>query len=165
MADFTLDAESFLSESIDGELATVREVVPEGDYQAMLEPFEDIEKILRTNEFTYKAGPNAGQPGSITSLDLTMNILDPDLLAKMGREKVTVRAQCTLDFTPQGKLDTGPGKNILLGQIRAAVGQNKPGHSLRDLSGAGPVLIRVKHRSDKNDSSIKYAEVRTVAPV
>ena len=72
----------------------------------------------------------------------------------MGRDKVVVSKQIILDVTPNGAIDTGKNKNIELGRLRAAAGQNdgQP-WSVGHLRGAGPMMVKVVHvdfeRKDK----------------
>lgn len=52
-----------------------------------------------------------------------------------------------LDINAEGHLEFGPNKNIALGQLRAAVGQNNPGESwsIRNLMGCHPFGFTVRH--------------------
>jgi hypothetical protein len=64
-----------------------------------------------------------------------------------------------LDFDDTGKLVNGPNRNVALGQLREALGQNKPGWTPQQLLGAGPFIGRVKHTSSKTNPEQKFAEV------
>ena len=68
-----------------------------------------------------------------------------------------------LDLTPSGSLDTSKGKNIGLGRLREAVGQNKPGQafSFQNLPGL-MAKITIKHRLVDDDT---FAEVKGTAPL
>lgn len=97
--------------------------------------------------------------------DVTYLLQAPEVAAKLGREKLTVRQSFFIDFTEDGKqFDMGKGRNIALNKVRAAVGQNDPGKpwSLKKLEGAGPVKVQVKLRPDKNNSDVIYNDVGSV---
>ena len=84
---------------------------------------------------------------------------------ELGRDEITVRDQFLLDVNADGQLDTGPDRNVYLGSRREAVGLNDGAFSPAQFRGAGPALIRVTHRSNDKDPSIKYAEVSRVVPL
>lgn len=160
----SFDADTFLTQTIDAPLSEFVEPIPEGDYPAMIDDFDSsaVEQV----EFTYKKGPNAGSPGTMTKLTINWVIQDEALKARLDRDKVTARQQIILDIADNGGLDFGKGKNVTLGQLRAAVGQNAAGAwSIMNLRGAGPAMIHVGHRQDKNNPERKYAEVTRVAPL
>lgn len=162
----TFDPDLFMQQQVDQPLETEFRLCPEGEYQAMIGDFtsEAFEQI----DFQYKRGPNAGQPGTMTKFSCPFVISDSRLAAELGRDTATVMRQIILDIAPDGGLDFGPNKNVPLGQIRNAVGQNNPGPwQISQLRGAGPVMVRVVHRSGKrNDGSDwKNAEVDRVVPI
>lgn len=156
----TFDPDAFMQQTVDAN-ATEFRVVPEGEYQAMTGDVTSAN--LEQVNFTYKRGPNEGQPGTMTKLRVPFSIQDQNLEAEFGR-KPTVSMQCILDLK-DGGLDTGPDKNVQLGRLRQALGQNSPGWSFPQLGNSGPVMIRVKHRKDERDPTRVYAEVVSVAPV
>lgn len=156
MSDF--DPETFMSQTVDAPLATEFEVCPEGEYQAMIDDFDS--KAFGTA--TWQAKDGSGEKSSPT-FKCPFVIQDESVKASLGRDKVVVMADMFLDVK-DGQLDTSKGKNVLLGQIRNAVGQNQAGAwSPSQLRGAGPLMVRVKHRKDKND--VTRAEIRQVAPI
>ena len=70
-----------------------------------------------------------------------------------------------LDVSDDGGIATGKNKNIELGRVRKAVGQNADGPwNITQLRGAGPVLVKVVHREGdrKDGSKWKRAEVDQV---
>lgn len=78
--------------------------------------------------FTYKKGERAGETGY--QMVLRWEIQDQEVKEKLDRDRVTVRHSFILDVTPDGNgLDMGKGKNISLGQLRTAFGQNVPGQT------------------------------------
>lgn len=61
--------------------------------------------------------------------DITWLILDEEVKTKSGLEKPTVRQGVFLDLDASGRLAWGQNKNITLGMVRQAVGQNNPGQA------------------------------------
>lgn len=147
----TFDPDAFLNESVDGAMSTSMEPVPEGEYLAVV---SSGDKALQVRQ-TQKGG---------TILDITWEIQDHELSEKLGRQVVTVRQSVFLDMTPQNTLDRGKGKNVQLGKIRAALGQNDPTKpwNIPMLKGAGPATIKVGQRPDPNDEATIYNDVKGV---
>ena len=141
-------------------MATTIPTCPEGEYTAVIDtlPAEGIGAWLRTLE------GRDGKPDRLM-LNVPFVILDDGVKQTLGRDKVTVPQTVWLDIGPDGStLLTGEGKNVTLGRLREALGQNnQPGWTMMALAGAGPVRVVVGHRADRNDPSVKYAEVRRVS--
>lgn len=81
-----------------------------------------------------------------------------------GREKNTIRQSVWLDITDHGTLDMSKGKNVQLGRLREALGQNNPSKpwSFGQLVG-GVAKIVVKHRM--TDEGEVFADVKKVLPM
>jgi len=166
MSDF--NAADFLNETIDAPLETELKLVPEGEYSAMIDDFpnEAVERI----DFEYKKGPLAGQPGSMLKLNLPFVINDDRLVRSIGRDTIRVYKQMILDIDPTTKkLDFGVNKNLELGQIRDAVGQNVSGQQwgIGRLRASGPIMVKVVHTNyDRKDGTKgKRAEISRVLPI
>lgn len=149
----TFDPDSFLNQTINSELATRMAVCPEGEYPACITKVD-------MRSFTYKKEDRAGQTGY--SLDVTWEITDENLKASLGRAPL-VRQSMLLDLSESGGLLTGEGKNVSLGRLREAIGQNKPGAawSPRHMEGASAIVL-VSHKLIGDDV---MAEVKKVAPL
>jgi hypothetical protein len=95
-------------------------------------------------------------------LDLTCVVTDQESISETGKDEPTVRGSIFLDFTPEGGLDFGKGKNVQLGKLREACSQNQKGKpwSPGMLVGAS-VIGHVSHRIDKNGNP--QAEVKSFA--
>lgn len=130
--------------------ATKLEVCPEGEFRSMIQSVD-------IREFKYKNGERAGQTGY--SLDVNHLILDPSVEASLGRQP-SVRQSLMLDLTPAGGLDFGKGKNVGLGRLREAVGQNQPGKpwSMKMLEGQ-QLIVAVSHRMDGDNL---YSDIKKV---
>ncbi len=157
MTEATLfDADSFLSTQVEGSMSTKSEPVPEGDYRSVI---TEVEK------------PRLVQPGvgqdfkPFVNMNVTHKIDDPALAEKLGRKEVLVRQQLAIELGTDGKPSREKGTNIGLGALREALGQNDPSKPWNPLmlKGAGPLMIKVKHRRDKKDESVIYAEVARTA--
>lgn len=127
--------DDFLNQTITGSLDTKREPVPEGEWTAAV---DDGSNALKFRTLTN------GQ----VILDVNWNILDDQLKANLGRDKLTVRQSIFLDLTADGKLDNAKGKNVDLGRVREALGQNFSDRpwGVAMLKGAGPAKIKVTVR-------------------
>lgn len=141
--------EQFLQQTVTEAFETRMTPVPEGEYLA------SIDKLgMRTL-------PNTGQP----ILDITWTILDDAVKAALGLSKITVRQSVFLDLDANGKLDNGANKNIRLGQIREAMGQNTPGQPWGPmmLNGAGPAKVKVVQRPNEKDPANPFSDIGMVA--
>jgi hypothetical protein len=153
------DMDAFLNTAIDEPTSTRMTICPEGDYRAIIDdlPEGGIPSWIRTIEET-KRGP-------MTILQVPWVILDDEVKKTVGRERVVVNMDIILDIE-NGALQKGEGKNVSLGRLRSALGQNdQPGWTFSKLPGSGPAIVKVTHRSDRNDPEIKYAEIRRVTRI
>ncbi len=161
------DADAFMGQTVDGALDTTIVIPPEGDYRAMIGSF-DSETGFRT--FTAKEGTkNAGKEYTIFQPPFVLQD-DPRLVevkTARGQDQITVAHKgMFLDLTDQGGLDVGKGKNVDLGRLRDAVGQNtQPGWRFTNLIGAGPIMVHIFHEKDQQDETKKYARINRVVKI
>lgn len=155
----TFDPDAFMNANVDAPMSTQMLLTPEGEYSAMVDDFDS--SALRTVTFTDKNG--AQQERKVLSIPYVLN--DPALQAKLGRDRVVHREDYWLDFDANGALSTEEGKNVRLGQLRQALGQNAGPWAPGNLKGAGPLMIAIKHTSDKRDPTKKYANITKYAKV
>lgn len=154
----TFNAEAFLNQTIEEPMSTKSLVVPEGEYRAIV---DDGDNAIQFKEFAGKDG----KPPSFQCVVL-FQILDDSVKAFMKREKVTAPMNIWLDMKEDGSgLDLSEGRNVNLGKLRAALGQNSGSWSPLMMKGKGPVMIKTSQRADKNNPEIKYAEVVRVAAI
>lgn len=167
MDNSTFDPDLFMQTTVDKPMATEYLLCPPGEYQAVIDDFDKT--AFGQIDFEYKRGPRAGQPGQMTKFDVPFVINDDTVKAAMGgRDKVVVSSQLILDIAADGNLDFGPDKNVRLGRIREAVGQNTEGPwSPSQLRGAGPVMVKIEHieYTRKDGTKGKRAEVTRVVPI
>lgn len=151
----TFDADAFMNTQVDAPMATQLQGVPEGEYVAMVGDFDSTAfKTVDTKN------------GQRAVLDIPFVIQDEALKQRLNRDTIIHRETYWLDMTPQGQLDTGPDKNVNLGRLRDALGQNGSGPwSPAMLRNMGPVRIAIKTRSDKNDPEKKYTGISKYAKI
>lgn len=148
----TFNADMFLNTNVNGSMSTVTIPVPEGNWKAQI-----------TKLGARKLEAKDGQEER-TILDVTWEMLDDEPKRVTGQDKPMARQSVWLDFTPEGALDLSKGKNVQLGKLREALGQNRDGRdwSFRQLQG-GLAVVSVSHRPDQTSGEI-FADVKKVAP-
>lgn len=114
------------------------------------------------NSFTYKKGERTGETGY--QMVVRLECQDDGVKKQLGRETVRVRHSVLLDVTEDGNgLDMGKGKNIGLGQIRTALGQNVPGQAWSpNMIEGQPIKAKITHEVDPRTSKV-FANVAGVA--
>ncbi len=141
---------SLLEETvIDAANAISIEPVPEGEYDGL------IDDITFRDMITTKFGERA-------PLDIYWMIPDENLKKKLDRETVIVKQGLLLELNEDGSLAVGPGQNVGLGRLRAALSLNGKGFSFAKLRGAGPARVLVTHRVTDDGT---FSEIRKVVPV
>ncbi len=148
-----LNTEEFLQQTTDQALDERLDPCPAGDWQAQAGKPE-------IKDFTYKSGEREGETGY--RMVIRWTILDEEAKQAVDRDTLTVQQSLLLDLTPDGAgLDMGKGKNIGLGQIRAALGQNEPGQEWSPIMIEGQIAkVNVKQGVYQDRIT---AEVRSVA--
>lgn len=141
------DADAFMNSSVAEANSTQYTPVPEGEFQA------SIASVTPRSTNTGKALLNIG-----------WKVDDETVRVETGMAEPMVYQTIWLDVTDSGGLDMGKGKNVGLGKLRDALGQNKPGQPWSPGMLVGQVaLIRVAHSIDKRDNVSIQAEVKAVA--
>jgi len=150
------DADAFMNDTIDVPMETQLAGIPEGEYVAMVGDFD-------SSAFKTVTTKNGDRP----VLSIPFMIQDDALKAKLSRESVIHRETYWLDFDDNGKLATGPDKNVRLGQLRNCLGQNTPGSpwSPSMMKNMGPLRIVIKTTPDKNDPEKKYTNITKYAKI
>lgn len=147
------DVDAFVNSSTEAPLPTRMLPVPVGEFLAVVSSHDKWLEVRAITE-----GKMAGR----VIADIHFDILDEGVKATMGMETVRLRESYFLDMTPDGRIDFSPNKNVKLGRLREACGQNKAGIPFGQLRGAGPVRISVIQEPDEKDASIVYNRVKAV---
>ena len=144
----TFDPDLFMSQDTEEEMETKYTPIPDDDYISIIDEKIDLKEVNGT-----------------PVIDLYHIVDDPELAEKLAMERISVRQSIFLDVDGAGNLAIGPNKNVKLGKLREALGQNVAGQSwnINMLKGAGPLRIKVGTKPDKNDSTIIYNEVKATS--
>jgi len=140
------DADTFLSGTVEGEMSTDFVPIPEGEYAAFIKGVA--------------ARSTSSDKGEYVILDVTWAVDDGEVAKTVGIDNPTVRQSIFLDVTENGGLDLSKGKNIQLGRLRDAVGQNDGGPWAPSMLEGQVGRIRVAHRIYEDRI---FAEVKGVA--
>lgn len=141
----TFDPDMFMNQTTTDANDTSYVPIPEGEFRAVIEEVK------------------ARTAGDKPVLEVKWNIDDDTVRAETGMDKPSCRQTVWLDLTAQGGLDMGKGKNVGLGKLRDALGQNAPGKPWMPGMLVGQVaMVKIKHRSGKEPGEI-FADVKEVA--
>ena len=114
-----INTEEFMQTTTEAALDDRIDPCPAGDYNAIIDSIE-------IRDFTYKSGDREGQTGY--RMVVRYDVQDDAVKQSLGRDKVTVQQSVLLDLNETNDgLDMGKGKNVQLGAIRTALGQNVEG--------------------------------------
>lgn len=134
----------------------LKNVVVEGAMDTEAIPFPIVDgEVAVVKSFTIEAVKDK------VKLTVIWSCNAPAVVEKTGREDNTVRQNVWLDLNEGGMLDLGRGKNVGLGKLRAALGQNDPtepwsfGHIVGQVA-----KIRTNQRL--GDDGTIYADVKSV---
>lgn len=140
----TFNPDSFLNTETTEANDTRYAPIPEGEFSACV---KDIKP--RTT--------NSGK----AVLDVSWIIDDAGVAEATGMKENTARQSIFLDLTEQGGLDNGKGKNIQLGKLRDALGQNASGKAWRPgMLVGGVARVKIAHRMD---GDAVYVDVKGVS--
>ena len=136
------DADNFLNMQTAEQTSTEYLPIPDNEYTAVVHKLD-----VRT-------------PKGNHIIDITWKLDAPSVEEADGK---WVRQSIFLDITESGSLDSSKGKNVDLGRLREALGQNQPGRPWAPNMMLGQVaLVNVKSRVD-NDTGRIYHDVKGVA--
>lgn len=150
------NADAFMQQTVEQSMDTARIPFPEGQHE---EPQIDD---ININSGTIGKGERAGRPWA--QLVIRYASTDPNVAAEMKLpedQQAKVTQRIFLDLDENDNLDVSPGRNIELGKLRKAAGQNSDDEwSIAELKGATVGGITVKHRF--NEAGDPYADVVAV---
>lgn len=144
MSGFNPD--TFLNTETSDANAVAYTPVPEGEFPASI-------KLIKPRVLT----------DGRAVLDVTWIVDDETARQETGMAEPSVRQTLWLDVTESGGLDFGKGKNVGLGRLREAVGQNQSGKPWQPGMLIGQVAkVKVSHSVDKRDGVTINADVKAV---
>ena len=130
-----LDPDVFMQTAVTGASSTRVEQADPGEYTAVVDELE-------FNTFPGRKDPSR----TFSKLRVKWSLDDAALKEKLGRNKITVSQDMFLDVTDSGILDMREGKNVSLGRLREAVGQNAADRPWAPNMLVGAVAkVRVEH--------------------
>lgn len=143
MTDFNPD--TFMTEQQEVENATVFTPVPEDEYDAVI---SDV------------VAETAGNGSPV--LNVTWLIDSQEARDFTGMEEPTVRQTIWLDLDANGKLEGGANKNVGLGKLRSALGQNDGSPWSPSMLMGQPGRVVIKHNPSNKGDGVVYANVAAV---
>jgi hypothetical protein len=147
MVESVFNADAFLNTEITGEMDTKVVPIPEGDWSSQ------VMKVA-FREVTQKDGVKRA------IMDVTWEVLDEEVKKSTKLEKPMARQSVFLDLNEQGGLDMGKGRNIQLGKLREAVGQNRSGKAWSPAMLTGQMaIVSIKQRIEGDDI---YSDIKKV---
>lgn len=97
-------------------------------------------------------------------VDVWYAINDSDVSEETGQAEPLVRQSLWLDLLDNGAMDFSRGKNVQLGRIREALGQNSPGKPWNPgMLIGGVVRVKIAHSIDRRDGTTIQADVKAVS--
>lgn len=138
--------QQFLNTQVNEPMDTQLIPIPEGEYRASI---KDVK-------------PRMAKESAILDVLWRVDDADHSVEAVTGLKENVARQSVFLDLLPNGGFDLSKGKNVQLGKLRDAVGQNVPGSpwSPGNLKGSVAV-IKIAHRMDENTGNI-FTDVKAV---
>ena len=145
----TFNPDTFLNTEVSSANATAYVPVAEGEFTGSIK----------------KIAPRVLNDGRAV-LDVTWAVDDETTRQETGMAEPTVRQTIWLDLNESGSLDFGKGRNVGLGRLRDALGQNVSGKPWAPgMLVGGVAKIKVAHSIDKRDNVTINAEVKAVSPL
>lgn len=157
------DPKQFLGLTVSGPMATKITPVPEGEWLAIISTKQPVAEWFDEAEWKDK---KSGQTKTQPTCKVPFEITDSRAKELVKRETLMVNYDMFLDLLPNGQLDTGEDKNVRLGALREALGQNsEPSWTFERLFGAGPVMVKIVHRKDDKRPDDTFPTITRVAKV
>lgn len=145
------DPDTFMQTTVVGASATKVDACPPRDAALAI-----VDKV-EADSFSGTKDPSK----TYHKLTVFWAIDEQDIKDELGRDKVTVKQDMFLDLTDGGTLDMGKGKNVSLGRLREALGQNDPSKPWAPPMMVGNIArVKIEHELVKGET---YARVTAVA--
>jgi hypothetical protein len=140
------DPDKFMDQTTSEVGSTKYELIPTGEYPALVDD-------IKFRSVTTKNGESV-------AVDIQWILNAPEVAAKMGREKLSVKQGFFIDTDANGGFDMSKGKNVRLNQVREAVGQNDGKPWKPSMLKGQMALVKVVPTKDGN-----YNEVTQVGKI
>jgi len=99
-------------------------------------------------------------------LEAKVECIDPEVCAVTGMNPTKSKISCFCDLTDSGLLDDAEGKNVQIGKLREAVGQNEAGTPWTPMMLVGAQLRgKVAQEPDKKDPTIIRSNIVATARI
>lgn len=157
------DPKQFMGMVVDAPMATKITPAPEGEWKCMISTLTPVVDWFDEAEWQDK---KTGQKKTQPTLKVPCEIIDDRARELVKRERLIVTYDAFLDLLPNGNLDTGEDKNVRLGALREALGQNNERNwTFERLYGAGPFIARVIHQKDERRPDDVFAKISRVVRI
>lgn len=142
----SFNPDDFMNTQVAEPLETSYSPIDEGEYTAVIEKVE------------------AATVGSEDKpvLNVFWSIDDAGVKEATGLDNPTVRQTIWLDIGGNGQLEAGKNKNVVLGKLRTALGQNTGAPWAPTMMIGKVAKVRVSHTTNPNTGAV-YANVKEVA--
>lgn len=160
MNNYAFDPEAIVNMQSEGSMETHTTPIPEGLYPATIKTVQ-----AKTGESQDK---NTGETRHWAALTVQASVeVGPDVMEALGREpgspNPVTSCMIFLDIDESGTgLAMGKNKNVKLGKLRDALGQNGPGAWTPSMMEGQPCKVQVGHRIQ--DGEI-YDEIKKFLPL
>jgi len=147
----TFNPDTFLDTDVKADFSDKYVPIPPGRYIATIDEAPPIVRMT-------KDGP---------VVNIKFVIDDPELTERLNIRNPSAVMSIWPDLESDGSLSVGVNKNVKLGRLRAALGQNdaKRAWNWNHLRGAGPVLVDVYSQTSDKDPGMVYNKVNRAYPV
>jgi hypothetical protein len=130
-------------------------------FMTFIPPLPEQEFIFTVTKVEFK-NPKDG----VIVCELQVETADPVAIEATGMNPAKAKYSAFVDLTDQGMLDESDGKNIQLGRIREALGQNVPDVPWTpSMMLGGQFRGKISHKPDGKNPEIIRGEITAVAPV
>lgn len=146
----SFNPEELLNAETSAEMSTQVMPIPARDHRAVI------------SEVNFRSVDTKNGPSTV--MDVDWEIDNPGLAEELGRKSLRSRQTLWLDLTPSGDFDTGKGKNVGLGRLREAVGQNGPQPWKPSMLVGQAATVKIVHKPS-DDGTRVYDNVVAVAPL
>ena len=150
--DSVFNEDVLLNKEVDTDFAAEYTPVPGGEYVATIDDGKNAIKVTQT---VFEDGNSRINCALLWKIDA-----DDKLKQYMKADNVYVTQRFRLNLDEDGNFETGPNKNVALGNLRTIFGKDGiKGWALTLLKGQGPAQISTRVKDGM------YAEVKTVTPL